>query len=92
MNSRKLTSSLYVAITETSAKQWDYVPVYEGAHYQPMLNGSLAIANVTQREAGYYLCSARNGFGPDASKLIRLTVHGKYWRVLLLHPRVQVQH
>lgn len=36
------------------------------------------ITNVTTREQGYYLCSAKNGFGPDATKLIEITVHGQY--------------
>lgn len=53
------------------------MPIYESLRYSILPNGSLAIANVTQREQGYYLCAAKNGFGPEASKLVRLTVHGK---------------
>lgn len=53
------------------------MPIYDNLRYTILANGSLAINNVTQREQGYYMCSARNGFGPEASKLIKITVHGK---------------
>lgn len=64
--------------TESSGKQWDFVPIYDNLRYTLLQNGSLAIANVSQREQGHYLCSAKNGFGPEASKLIQITVHGEY--------------
>lgn len=64
--------------TESStSKLWDYLPVYDNLRYSTLLNGSLLISNVTQREQGYYICSAKNGFGPEMSKLIKITVHGK---------------
>lgn len=57
---------------------FDYVPLYDNLRYTTLSNGSLAIANVTKREQGFYLCSAKNGFGPETTKLIRVTVHGEY--------------
>jgi len=62
---------------ESANSAWDYVPVYDNLRYTILPNGSLAIANVTQREQGYYMCSAKNGFGPEVTKLIKITVHGE---------------
>lgn len=56
---------------------WDYLPIYDNGRYTNLPNGSLAIANVTQREQGYYMCAAKNGFGPEVTKLIKISVHGK---------------
>lgn len=53
------------------------MPIYENLRYSILPNGSLAIANATQREQGYYMCAAKNGFAPEASKLVKLTVHGE---------------
>lgn len=53
------------------------MPIYENLRYTILSNGSLAINNVTQREQGFYMCSAKNGFGPEVTKLIKITVHGK---------------
>ena len=53
------------------------MPLYDSQRFGLLPNGSLAISNATQREVGFYLCAARNGFGPDVTKLIRITVHGK---------------
>lgn len=41
-------------------------------------NGSLIIYNTQRTDAGYYLCQANNGVGPGLSRVIKLTVHGKY--------------
>jgi len=64
-------------LTESDTKQWDFVPIYENLRYSILPNGSLSITNVTRRESGFYMCMARNGFGPEVTKLIKLTVHGK---------------
>lgn len=64
-------------LVESSNKQWDYLSVYDSSRYSNLANGSLAIVNVTQREQGFYLCSAKNGFGPEVTKLIKISVHGK---------------
>lgn len=64
--------------TESNTKGLlDYLPVYDNLRFSTLANGSLVINNVTQREQGYYVCSARNGFGPEMTKLIKITVHGK---------------
>jgi len=41
-------------------------------------NGSLIIYNSQRTDAGYYLCQASNGVGPGLSRVIKLTVHGKF--------------
>lgn len=54
------------------------MPIYDNLRYSILANGSLAISNATQREQGFYMCAAKNGFGPEVTKLIRITVHGEY--------------
>lgn len=41
-------------------------------------NGTLVFLGVTRDHEGRYLCQATNGVGPGLSKVITLTVHGKY--------------
>jgi hypothetical protein len=41
-------------------------------------NGSLIISRVTEDHEAHYICLANNGVGPGLSKLIRLTVNGKF--------------
>lgn len=77
MNHANQSRSPRTPIESANNKLWDYVPVYDNLRYTTMPNGSLLISNVTQREQGYYLCSAKNGFGPEMTKLIKITVHGK---------------
>lgn len=72
-------ASLLSTPIEGNNKQWEYLPVYDSLRYTNLANGSLAIANVSQREQGFYLCSAANGFGPEVTKLIKITIHGEYW-------------
>lgn len=65
--------------TEMNPKQhWDFVPIYESLRYSILSNGSLAITNATQRDQGYFVCTASNGFKPEASKLIKISIHGEY--------------
>lgn len=45
-------------------------------------NGTLYIPSVTQSHGGYFLCQAKNEIGAGLSKLIRLTINGKYHHVL----------
>lgn len=53
------------------------MPVYDNSRFSALANGSLAIANITQREQGFYLCSAKNAFGSELSKLAKISVHGE---------------
>lgn len=44
---------------------------------QILENGTLFIDNIDQSDAGLYLCHCSNGIGPDLSKIVRVSVHGK---------------
>lgn len=52
-----------------------------GSLVESHANGTLAISRVAQEHGGHFLCQASNGIGADLSKLIRLTVHGKWGRI-----------
>lgn len=45
---------------------------------ETFVNGTLYIQSVTQVHGGYFLCQAKNEIGAGLSKLIRITVHGKF--------------
>ncbi|XP_049806913.1 Down syndrome cell adhesion molecule homolog [Schistocerca nitens] len=47
-------------------------------NYKMMQNGSLIIYDTHPEDSGYYLCQVSNGIGVGLSKVIYLTVHGKY--------------
>ena len=49
-------------------------------------NGSLNILDARDSDAGHYMCQASNGVGPGLSKVIRITINGKYQPGLLLFP------
>lgn len=55
-----------------------YKPISSSSHLHVFENGSLTILDVSENDAGYYLCQASNGIGSDLSKVISLTVHGKF--------------
>jgi hypothetical protein len=48
-------------------------------------NGTLIISRVTEDHEAHYVCLANNGVGPGLSKLIRLTVNGK-WGLIVTFP------
>lgn len=55
-----------------------YKPISSSSHLHVFENGSLTILDVSEHDAGYYLCQASNGIGSGLSKVISLTVHGNY--------------
>ncbi|XP_035221790.1 Down syndrome cell adhesion molecule-like protein Dscam2 [Stegodyphus dumicola] len=52
-----------------------YKPISSSSHLHVFENGSLTILDVSENDAGYYLCQASNGIGSGLSKVISLTVH-----------------
>lgn len=44
-----------------------------------LANGTLFIDDVQKSDSGLYLCRASNGIGTDLSKVIRVSVHGKWF-------------
>ncbi|KAG8194566.1 hypothetical protein JTE90_013309 [Oedothorax gibbosus] len=59
----------------SDASARDYRPISTSYHHQIFENGSLTIQDVTQEDAGYYLCQATNGIGPGLSSVVTLSVH-----------------
>ncbi|GIY04128.1 down syndrome cell adhesion molecule-like protein Dscam2 [Caerostris extrusa] len=55
----------------------DYKSIVSSPHLQVFENGSLAITDATESDAGYYLCQASNGIGQGLSKVVRLKVYSK---------------
>lgn len=49
-------------------------------HLQVSENGSLNILDARDSDAGHYMCQASNGVGAGLSKVIRVTINGKYYR------------
>ncbi len=79
---------LMVVIPDATAR--DYRPISTSYHHQILENGSLTIQDVTQEDAGYYLCQANNGIGPGLSSVVKLSVHGgfnSFFEHLLFHFR-----
>ncbi|GFY30753.1 transposable element Tcb1 transposase [Trichonephila clavipes] len=56
----------------------DYRPISTSYHHQIFENGSLTIQDVTDEDAGYYLCQAVNGIGPGLSSVVTLSVNEAY--------------
>lgn len=52
-------------------------------------NGTLFIDDVQKSDSGLYLCRASNGIGTDLSKVIRVSVHGKFFLTLFWTSVVQ---
>ncbi|GFR19710.1 down syndrome cell adhesion molecule-like protein 1 homolog [Trichonephila clavata] len=61
----------------SDASARDYRPISTSYHHQIFENGSLTIQDVTDEDAGYYLCQAVNGIGPGLSSVVTLSVNGK---------------
>lgn len=59
----------------------DFKPIASNGHFRTYENGSLAIHNVHNNDAGYYMCEAANGIGSGLSKVIHITVNGKQYCV-----------
>ncbi|KAM7292976.1 Down syndrome cell adhesion molecule homolog [Ixodes scapularis] len=53
----------------------DFKPVVSSAHVQVFENGSLAINDAKEEDAGFFLCQASNGIGQGLSKVVKVTVH-----------------
>ncbi|KAL1428795.1 hypothetical protein MTO96_002516 [Rhipicephalus appendiculatus] len=53
----------------------DFKPVMSSAHVQVFENGSLAINDAKEEDAGFFLCQATNGVGQGLSKVVKVTVH-----------------
>ncbi|XP_077518316.1 cell adhesion molecule Dscam1-like isoform X2 [Amblyomma americanum] len=53
----------------------DFKPVMSSAHVQVFENGSLAINDAKEEDAGFFLCQASNGIGQGLSKVVKVTVH-----------------
>ncbi|KAG8187488.1 hypothetical protein JTE90_027213 [Oedothorax gibbosus] len=52
-----------------------YKPISSSSHLHVFENGSLTILDVSEYDAGYYLCQASNGIGSGLSKVVSLAVH-----------------
>ncbi|KAL1428791.1 hypothetical protein MTO96_002512 [Rhipicephalus appendiculatus] len=57
-------------------------------HVQAFENGSLAINDAKEEDAGFFLCQATNGVGQGLSKVVKVTVHTtcQSLRVIFLEP------
>ena len=47
-------------------------------HLQVYENGSLNILDARDSDLGHYMCQATNGVGPGLSKVIKVTINGKW--------------
>lgn len=72
-----VVSSDSVSSSITGGSPWEYVPIYNSAHYYLHPNGSLSVMAATQAQAGPYICQSTNGYGSDIGKLIHLKINGK---------------
>lgn len=52
--------------------------IVSSPHLQVHENGSLSIVEARDSDFGHYMCQAANGVGPGLSKVIKLTVNGKF--------------
>ncbi|KAL3225999.1 hypothetical protein MRX96_025279 [Rhipicephalus microplus] len=55
----------------------DFKPVMSSAHVQVFENGSLAINDAKEEDAGFFLCQATNGVGQGLSKVVKVAAHFK---------------
>ncbi|GIY86309.1 down syndrome cell adhesion molecule-like protein Dscam2, partial [Caerostris extrusa] len=61
--------------SSSHASARDYRPISTSYHHQIFENGSLTIQDVTEEDAGYYLCQATNGIGPGLSSVVTLSAN-----------------
>lgn len=47
-------------------------------HLQVFENGSLTILDARDSDLGHYMCQANNGVGLGLSKVIKVTINGKF--------------
>ncbi|XP_076346768.1 cell adhesion molecule Dscam1-like isoform X3 [Tachypleus tridentatus] len=60
---------------KTASKASGYQHISTNYHYQIFENGSLTIEGITEQDAGFYLCQATNGIGPEMSTVAHVSVH-----------------
>ncbi|XP_022252792.1 Down syndrome cell adhesion molecule-like protein Dscam2 [Limulus polyphemus] len=60
---------------KTASMVSGYQHISTSYHYQIFENGSLTIEGVTEQDAGFYLCQATNGIGPEMSTVVNVSVH-----------------
>ncbi|XP_070391428.1 cell adhesion molecule Dscam1-like isoform X4 [Dermacentor albipictus] len=53
----------------------DYRAISSSSRIHVFENGSLAVHNAEEKDAGFFLCQASNGISPVLSKVVKLSVH-----------------
>ncbi|KAL1428773.1 hypothetical protein MTO96_002494 [Rhipicephalus appendiculatus] len=53
----------------------DYRAISSSSRIHVFENGSLAVHNADEKDAGFFLCQASNGISPVLSKVVKLSVH-----------------
>ncbi|KAM7292998.1 Down syndrome cell adhesion molecule-like protein 1 homolog [Ixodes scapularis] len=59
----------------TGNEPGDYRAISSSSRIHVFENGSLAVHNSDEKDAGFFLCQASNGISPVLSKVVKLSVH-----------------